>query len=318
MGVGVNRIAIVTGASSGLGQEFVRQLDVLTRTPIGQEMEQHKFCKAPTTLRELSGDLCREWKERPAITGIGRPDEIWVLARRTERLEALTEVTTIPIRAFPCDLMDKESIRAFRDVLADEQPDVRVLINAAGYGRIGRTEMLSLEDVEGMVDLNCRAAVAMTQICLPYMQCGARILEICSIAAFQPLTRLNIYAASKAFLLHYSRALSAELKPRGITVTAVCPYWVKDTEFIGVAEHRGADGKDSSSSETDTAQSGSEDIHRYPLAGTRDRVVRQALLDASIGMSVSTPGVVSTLQRFLRRIVPTDLVILAWEGIRRV
>lgn len=270
------RVAIITGASSGLGQEFVQELD----------------------------GFCRDAAERRGGgAGITRPDEIWAIARREERLQALQSLTDIPVRPLPCDLTDPESITALQALLEDEQPEITLLINAAGYGKIGPTEALSLDDVTGMVDLNCRAAVAVTQICLPYMQAGDRIVEICSTAAFQPFTCLNVYAASKAFLLSYSRALAAELRPRRISVTAVCPYWVKDTEFIGRAEEGQTDGSD---------------IRSYPLADRRQSVVRLALLDTSIGMNVSTPGIVCTLHRALRHLVPTDLMILAWEGLRRI
>lgn len=320
-----NLVAVITGASSGLGQEFVRQLDEMTHIQ-EEPVEEPAPGKAPHTIQDYAKDVIREWKARPAHTNMDRPDEIWVLARRADRLEALQELTSIPVRAFPCDLTDKETIRAFRDVLAQEQPDIRMLINAAGYGKIGPTADMSLENIEGMVDLNCRAAISMTQICLPYMRSGARILEICSIAAFQPLTRLNVYAASKAFLYSYSRSLRAELQPRGIIVTAVCPYWVKDTEFIGTAEQGASAFEQETASEHEQERpldrylnrSNNEDIHSYPLAGHRDKVVRRALLDAELGLAVSTPGIVSTVQRFLRKFLPSDLMILAWEGIRRI
>ncbi|MCI5595512.1 MAG: SDR family NAD(P)-dependent oxidoreductase [Lachnospiraceae bacterium] len=78
-------------------------------------------------------------------------------------------------------------------------------------------------------------------ICLPYMKAKSRILEICSTAAFQPFQYLNVYAASKAFLYRYSRALAVELRSRKITVTAVCPYWIKDTEFIPIARQNSDD-----------------------------------------------------------------------------
>lgn len=101
-----------------------------------------------------------------------------------------------------------------------------------------------------MIDLNCKAAVAMTQISLPFMKRGARVLQICSTAAFQPFPYLSVYAATKAFLYRYSRALRVELYGTGIRVTAVCPYWIKDTEFIGRAKK----------------SSDSSYIHSFPLA----------------------------------------------------
>ena len=73
-----------------------------------------------------------------------------------------------------------------------------MLVNAAGFGKIGSYEDISLQDCNGMIDLNCRAAVDMTQVSLPFMSGGSRILEICSTAAFQPFQYLGIYAATKA------------------------------------------------------------------------------------------------------------------------
>lgn len=334
----MSRIAIITGASSGLGQEFVRQLDDMTLP--GSELARERAARDEARNETYDGsrkdvplkecvldfiaDIRNAWETRSVRVGIERPNEIWVIARRLDRLEALTDLTEIPIRGLPCDLTDKESIRRLQAVLDEEQPEITTLINAAGYGKIGLTEGLALEDVEGMVDLNCRAAVAVTQICLPYMHRGARILEICSIAGFQPITRLNVYSATKAFLYHYSRGLRAELMPRGIVVTAVCPYWVKDTEFIGIAESRdgskGAAACDAAGDgvAADLRDAGNADIKHYPLATKRISVVRRALLDAGLGLAVSTPGIVSTLQRGLRKILPIDVMILAWEGIRRV
>ena len=109
-----------------------------------------------------------------------------------------------------------------------------VLVNAAGFGKFGTCAELTLQETCGMIDLNCRAAAALTAAVLPYMGRGSRVLEICSSAAFQPLPGFNVYAATKAFLLRYSRALRWEAAPRGIRVTAVCPGWIR-TDFMDVA-----------------------------------------------------------------------------------
>lgn len=189
------KIAIVTGASSGLGSEFVRQI-----------RKQEKL------------------------------DEIWVIARRKDRLMTLEKELRTHLRIITGDLTKPETLREIEAMLWKEKPDVRILVNAAGYGKIGSWRDIKRVDVDGMIDLNCKAAVAMTQISLPFMKRGARILQICSTAAFQPFQYLSVYAATKAFLYRYSRALRVELYGTGIRVTAVCPYWIKDTEFIGRAK----------------------------------------------------------------------------------
>ena len=233
------KIAIVTGASSGLGSEFVRQI-----------RKQEKL------------------------------DEIWVVARRKDRLTALEKELQTHLRIITGDLTKAE----------------------AGYGKIGSWRDIKRVDVDGMIDLNCKAAVAMTQISLPFMKRGARVLQICSTAAFQPFPYLSVYAATKAFLYRYSRALRVELYGTGIRVTAVCPYWIKDTEFIGRAKK----------------SSDSSYIHSFPLASRQKNVARHALLDAKLGLAVSTPGIVCTLHRAAAKIVPADLMMGAWALIRRI
>jgi short-subunit dehydrogenase len=255
------KTAIVTGASSGLGREFVKRLD---RT-------EHL-------------------------------DEIWVIARRKERLATLEKQIKTELRVLPFDLTDKGSFEEIGALLEREQPDVQVLINAAGFGKIGSYRDISRTDCDNMIDLNCRAAVDMTQTVLPYMKKGARILEICSTSAFQPFQFLNVYAASKAFLYRYSRALRVELFGRGIKVTAVCPYWIKDTEFIGTAQRT----KNSSY------------IRSFPLASHEKAVACMALNDSRLGFAVSTPGVMCTLHRVVAKFIPGELMMGLWALIRRV
>lgn len=254
------KIAVVTGASSGLGQEFIRRLDA------------EKF------------------------------DEIWAVARRKERLEALGKEISTKLRVLPYDLTDRQSFRELSELLAAEKPCVQVLINAAGFGKIGSWSDISLGDCDNMIDLNCRAAVDMTQIALPYMPRGGRVLEICSTAAFQPLQFLSIYAATKSFLYRYSRALRLELLPRGIRVTAVCPYWIKDTEFIATAKKTG----------------NSSYIRNFPLASRTRSVAAIALNDSRLGFAVSTPGIVCTLHRIVAKFIPSEIMMGLWELIRRV
>ena len=192
------KIALVTGASSGLGREFVRQ-----------------------------------------IAEQGKVEEIWAIARRRDRLEALQSISAVPIRVLALDLTRPGDMEYLRNTLQDELPDIRILVNAAGMGRMGPTVDIPAKDNDAMIDLNCRAAVDVTDAAFPYLHPGSQVLEICSTAGFQPIPGLNVYAATKAFLLSYTQTLHYELSPAGIHVTAVCPYWVKDTEFIGIAEKGG-------------------------------------------------------------------------------
>ena len=153
-----------------------------------------------------------------------------------------------------------------------------------------------------MIDLNCRAAVDMTIAVLPYMKKKSRILEICSTSAFQPFQYLNVYAATKAFLYRYSRALRIELLPKGIHVTAVCPYWIKDTEFISKAKYNG-DGKE---------------IKNFIFASKAKNVVSIALNDSRIGLPVSTPGPICFIHRIAAKFIPHEIMMLIWELIRKL
>ena len=187
------KIAIVTGASSGMGREFVRQL--------------HAYIQ---------------------------PDEIWAIARRKSALEELSAETTIPIRPIVLDLGQQESFREFAALLQAEKPEVELLVNAAGFGKFGDFQAIPLEDDLGMIDLNCKALVAMTRITLPYMHRGSHILQLDSLSAFQPVPYFTTYGASKAFVLSYTRSCNVELKPQGIRMMAMNPAWVK-TEFFNHA-----------------------------------------------------------------------------------
>ncbi len=187
------KIAIVTGASSGMGREFARQL-----------------------------------------SGYVSVDEIWVIARRAEALEALKQELSVPVRPVVLDLLEESSFERMEALLAQEQPDIRLLVNAAGFGKFGSYQRISIRDDSRMIDLNCKALLLMTRLCLPYMSAGSHILQLDSLSAFQPVPYITTYGATKAFVLSYSRAMNRELKPQGIRMMAMNPGWVK-TEFFNHA-----------------------------------------------------------------------------------
>ena len=188
------KIAVITGASSGMGREFVYALD-------------------------------RE----------GKYEEIWVIARRADRLESLKTECKTAIRPIALDLGKAESFDAYRTLLETEKPNVSVLVNCAGFGKFGTYAEIPTEVACEMIDLNCKALVRMTEYTLPYMHTGAHIVELDSLSSFQPVPYIGVYGATKAFVLSYSRALNVELRPRGIKVMAVCPGWVR-TDFFDRAK----------------------------------------------------------------------------------
>ena len=183
-------IAIVTGASSGMGREFVLQLSRYVQV-----------------------------------------DEIWAVARRQEALDSLKNETAVSVRSICLDLCREESFDTLEALLAAEKPNIRLLVNAAGFGKFGAYHKVSLTDESRMIDLNCKALVLTTRLCLPYMQRGSHILQLDSLSAFQPVPYITTYGATKAFVLSYSRAMNRELKPAGIRMMAMNPGWVK-TEFF--------------------------------------------------------------------------------------
>lgn len=187
-------------------------------------------------------------------------------------MEALAAELRTPMRPLALDLTRLESVETLRVLMREEEPEVAVLVNAAGFGKFGTCAELTLQETCGMIDLNCRAAAALTAAVLPYMGRGSRVLEICSSAAFQPLPGFNVYAATKAFLLRYSRALRWEAAPRGIRVTAVCPGWIR-TDFMDVA-------RDTKNGRT---------VRSFPFAQRPETVARRALRNSRL-LAVTTCG----------------------------
>ena len=193
------RVAIVTGASSGIGKEFVKQLD----------RKKHVF------------------------------EEFWLIARREDLMQELADSLHTKTRILAADLADPDGIRILEQELGKEKPTVSIVINAAGFGKLGSFEEIDLVSQSGMVDVNCRALTQVCHVCIPYMKHGGRILNVGSMAAFAPQPQFAVYAATKAYVLSFSRALARELKPKGIMVSCLCPGPVR-TQFFTVAETYGS------------------------------------------------------------------------------
>ena len=245
------RIAVITGASSGMGREFVKQIDA-----------SESF------------------------------DEIWVIARRKERLEELVAECKNKIRPIALDLVKQESFDEYEAMLKSENADVAVLVNGSGFGRFGAFEDIDLKTQLDMIDLNDKALVAVTYLSLPYMKEGGRIYQIDSLSSFQPVPYIGVYGATKAFVLSFSRALNVELKKRKIKVMAVCPGWVR-TEFFDRAV-------------TD------DTITYYNKYYDSDEVVERALKDMKKGRDVSVCGFSTRMQVRLAKILPHKTVMKIW------
>ena len=188
------KTAIITGASSGIGREFVYAFD--------------------------KEDI----------------DEIWVIARRKERLEELKERCTHPVIPITLDLSKEESISEYRKLLEEKKPEIHVLVNGAGFGVFGPFADSDLDKLLESAKLNVLSLTAMCHVSLPYMKEGDSIINMGSNSSWQPVPYQAIYGASKSYVLNFSRALGRELKNRGIHVMCVCPGWIK-TEFQQVAGH---------------------------------------------------------------------------------
>lgn len=188
------KTAIITGASSGLGREFVRQI-----ADVFPEVESY-----------------------------------WLIARRADRLAELAETLPgKTVACLPLDLCDSMSFMAFQEKLTAEQPEVVLLVNNAGCGYLGRIGEVDTASQTRMVDLNLRALTAITNMTVPYMVPGSCILNVSSIASFCPNPRMTVYSSTKAYVSSFTVGIAEELRAKGITATAVCPGPMK-TEFLDI------------------------------------------------------------------------------------
>ncbi len=219
-------------------------------------------------------------------------DELWVVARRRERLEELQERCRTKVRALAWDLSDKASLDAYKALLEAEKPEIRVLVNAAGYGLFGTFEEMGLDEQLGIIELNDKALTAMCLLSLPYMKEGDDIINLGSNSSHQPVPYINVYAASKAYVLSFSRSLGRELKTRGIHVMCVCPGWIK-TEFMDTAVH-------------------DDTIKYYDRWYTPQQVIEQAMKDLKKKKKLSILGAPVRRQVRLIKFLPVDLVMDIW------
>lgn len=213
----MKKIAIVTGASSGMGSCFAVQL------------------------AEESASMRQHGEAQLAA------DELWIIARRQDRLAELRQRITAAggapaVRVLAMDISGKSGALALKKLLDEEQAAtaasggfcITVLVNNAGFGTYGEFARTDTVREMDMIDLDCTSLTGITGFALPYLVRGSRIINTASLASFLPLGNFAVYGACKAYVLSFSVAIAAELRDRGITVTALCPGPVS-TEFADVA-----------------------------------------------------------------------------------
>ena len=235
-------VALITGASSGLGVEFARQLSAKgTRLVLG--------------------------------------------ARRTERIEALAAELG-HARAVTIDLAEAGSAGRLMANIADAGETVSLLVNNAGYGLTGRFAELDGPRQRAMIDLNCGTLVELAHAVMPAMRArgGGAILNVASIGAFQPGPGVAVYFATKAFVLSFSEALHEELRPEGISVTALCPGPTA-TEFGDVAGFKGGAAFEK-------------------LTGSAEDVVRAGLAAVAAKQAICIPGLLNKAGAQGHRLLP--------------
>lgn len=242
--------ALITGASAGLGEGFAREL-------------------------------------------ARRGQDLILTARRTDRLDAiaadLRAAHDVAVHVFAGDLSERDAPKRLLSDIAAAGLPVDTLINNAGFGARGDFAELDRDMQLGMVDLNCRALVALAHGVLPQMigrRSGA-ILNVASTAAFQPGPWMAVYYATKAFALSFSEALHEEVREHGVRVTALCPGPTR-TEFARLA--------------------GMTDMPLFTsLAGSAESVVRDGLAALDAGRAVKVSGVANALMADATRFTPRFL-----------
>ena len=249
-------IAIITGASSGIGAEFAKGY-------------------------------------------AGRVDELWLVARREDKMIELGESLGVKYKVITADLSKKEGIEAIRSALESEKPKVKYLVNAAGFGDYGAFDEIDESRVEMMIDLNVKATVLITHMTVPYMERGGRIIQMGSGSCFTPLPYFNIYSSGKVFVLHYTKSLNYEIEKYGVRATCFCPGYV-ETEFIGKAL-------------ADSNVTRPRPDSMKPMLSC-EKVVKGCIKASDKGKTMYVTNWYTKLQHVLFKILPDPILTKMWLG----
>lgn len=241
-------IALITGASSGLGVEY-----------------------AKTIIHNESNEL----------------DEIWLVARRKDRLEQFAkEHPQVKIRPVALDLSKEDSYEALDELCIKENVKIKILINNAGFERSGSFSTMKTEDILSMINVNVKGFTMINRICLPYMEKGSIGVMTCSISSFVPVANQAVYSASKAYVRYISRAIRQEVHKDGIHILTMCPGNM-DTEM-------NPKGGNSQSNKVD----------RLPFLDM-NTITKKSIELAKKNHAIYTPGGLYKLYRLASKILPS-------------
>jgi len=229
--------------------------------------------------------------------------EAWLVGRSEKKLSALKEELLrikdgVSVRIITADLTKEEGIAAVKEAIISGGKRLKYLVNAAGFGKFGTFSEVSERDISDMIDLNSKATVLLTHAAIPYMERGGRIIQLGSGSCFTPLPAFNVYASSKIFVLHYTKALNHELKPYGIRATCFCPGWV-ETDFFDVAIEDGVTRPE---------------IKKMKPMLDVEKVTRGCLRAVRRGKTLYTTNWYTKLQHLLFKIVPDPILTALWKG----
>lgn len=244
-------LAMVTGASSGIGKSFAEALAARGTDLVLVARNRERLEELAATLRNRHGR------------------NVDVLAADLEKPDELAQVEK----------------RLHEDARID------LLVNNAGYGVTGDFATLPLEQSLGQIGCNVVALTRLSHAALSTMKPSRRggIINIASGAAFLPTPFLSVYAATKAYVVNFSLALSEETKRSGVRVTVVCPGFTR-TEFQDRANY------DTSSMPGFVWQSAED-------------VVTESLAAYAGGQALCVPGIQNRLTMTLTSLVPKALLV---------
>ena len=256
-----NKTALVTGASSGLGVDFARELA----------------------------------KEGANLI---------LVARREERLKTVAEEIKqefgVAVDVIPMDLTEAGAPQVLYDRLKAENKAVDVLVNNAGYGLFGMFTELSWEKQKQMLDLDIIALTHLTKLFVPDMvvrKFGA-VLQVASIAAYQPAPTYSAYAGAKSYVLFFSEALDHELRGTGVNVTTVSPG-VTATEFLKIAGQKPT-------------------LYQRMVMMQSPEVARQGIRALLRQRRSVVPGFINAFSAFLMRFIPRRLMTVLAEAMMTI